>query len=107
VSDPQQASPEQLQALDTLIDAMERGEITPSQVATEIKAAPPPVNQQQQQGSVDRIVRATVSITVTMATIVTLVAGAEESDEIRTVEDLPDEISLEDLLEVRRRLTSA
>jgi hypothetical protein len=99
MADPQ-PSPEQVQALDTLIEAMERGEISPREVATGIKA-PPPVNVQGGGGGITQV---TVSLTVTLATVFTLVAGAEESDEARTVQDLPDEITLEDLLAVRRRL---
>jgi hypothetical protein len=82
---------------------MEHEEITPGEVAEGLKAPGPPP---QQQANVQELVGKLTAVAQTGLTVltITLVLGKESREKPFTVEDLPDEISLQDLLEVRRRL---
>ena len=102
---PDSPTPEQVAALDQLIAALERGDTNPAEIAQTLKAAPPP-QQQQQQATWQRVVN-TIGATNVGWTVIATVAVARnaDADAVPSVADLPDEVTLEQLLAVRQSLS--
>jgi hypothetical protein len=104
--EPLRLNDDQLAALDEVIAAVETGELTPREVADAFKA---PVNNQQNQGGTVRAVVTAVTVNVaTVAVIVTwaLILGARQQEGLPASLELPDEISLDQLLQLRGMLGS-
>jgi hypothetical protein len=101
---PDSPTPEQLAALDQLIAALERGDTNPAEIAQTLKAAPPP--QQQQLATWQRVVNTIGATNVGWTVIATVaVARSANADAVPSVADLPDEVTLEQLLAVRQSLS--
>jgi hypothetical protein len=95
-------TPEQVDAVDQLVAALERGDITPGQISEGLKAPPPPG---KQQGRGEQVIKGLVGTVVTMTLVATMVLGetAHHREGPPEIADIPDEITLEQLLELRRR----
>jgi hypothetical protein len=95
----------QIDALDQIIDAMKAGQLNPADAARGLFA---PVNQHQQnnQGTITRAVQAITATQIGTITIIEMLVFAAKGPETplpRQPKEVPREVSLEQLLEVRRR----